>query len=178
MRTAVTIDDAFAISRAAKGDLAEILELQHIAYRSEAILLNKQDIPPLRQTIEDIENEFATSVFLRATDKQGRIVGSVRAREADDTLFIGKLIVQPSLQGKGIGTRLLKEIESISGCARCELFTSSKSIRNIALYERLGYTAFRQEKISGDLSFVYLQKEKRIAGNTAARFFDSVKDMP
>ena len=39
-----------------------------------------------------------------------------------------------------------------------ELFTSTKSINNIRLYERLGYKIFKQEAVSQELQFMYLQK--------------------
>ena len=40
---------------------------------------------------------------------------------------------------------------------RYELFTSTRSISNIRLYERLGYIKFK-EAVSQELQFVYLQK--------------------
>ena len=39
-----------------------------------------------------------------------------------------------------------------------ELFTSTKSINNIRLYERLGYKIFKQEAVSLELLLMYLQK--------------------
>jgi ribosomal protein S18 acetylase RimI-like enzyme len=146
------------VSEATKSDLREILALQYSAYQSEAVLLNDYTIPPLKQTLADIESEFATSLFLKATDTQEKIVGSVRGRVVDGALFIGKLIVHPSMQGRGVGTELLNELERICDCTRCELFTSSKSVRNIRLYERVGYSIYKEEKISDRLTFVYLQK--------------------
>lgn len=53
------------IDKAERGDLQEILDLQYLAYQSEARLFNNMDIPPLNQTLEDviklllcIESEF------------------------------------------------------------------------------------------------------------------------
>lgn len=148
------------ISKAERTDLKEILDLQYLAYQSEAILLNNQDIPPLKQTREDIEFEFSSSVFLKATDEQGNIMGSIRGHIVDGSLLIGKLIVTPAMQRQGIGTKLLEEIEKICPCKRCELFTSSKSIRNISLYEKNGYSIFKEEKLTEDICFIYLQKIK------------------
>lgn len=39
-----------------------------------------------------------------------------------------------------------------------ELFTSTKSQKNIALYERLGYRSFAEKQITKELRFVYLEK--------------------
>ncbi|WP_310599193.1 GNAT family N-acetyltransferase [Desulfobulbus sp.] len=150
-----------SISRAKKEDLHDILELQYMAYQSEAALLDNYEIPPLKQTFEDIKSEFSKSIFLKVTDENNKIVGSVRGRITEGALFIGKLIVDPDLQGEGIGKKLLQEIERIGECNRCELFTSSKSIRNIGLYENVGYLIFKEEQVSDGLSFIYLQKTKK-----------------
>ena len=41
----------YEIKKAAKEDLREILDLQYIAYQSEADLFGTQDIPPLKQQL-------------------------------------------------------------------------------------------------------------------------------
>jgi len=45
---------------------------------------------------------------------------------------------------------------------RFELFTGHKSERNIALYRKLGYRVVRSEKISENLSLVYMQKVQQL----------------
>lgn len=40
-----------------------------------------------------------------------------------------------------------------------ELFTSTRSQKNIALYERLGYRSFAEKQVTNDLRFVYMEKE-------------------
>lgn len=146
------------IMKANYEDLQEILTLQYLAYQSEAQLCNNPNIPPLTQTIKDVEAEFETGVFLKTVNEDNRIIASVRAYSDHDTLHIGKLIVHPDLQGQGMGTKLLKEIERICPHGRYELFTSTKSERNIKLYERVGYVKFKEQSVSNDLSFVYLYK--------------------
>ena len=82
----------------------------------------------------------------------------MRARQENGTAYIGKLIVHPAHQRKGIGTQLLYAIEQAAPAPRYELFTSSKSEKNIRLYERVGYHRFMAKQVSPDLSFVYLEK--------------------
>ncbi len=146
------------IQKAEYHDLQAILNLQYLAYQSEAKLLNNPDIPPLKQTLEEIKKEYEGGFFLKATDEDGNIIGSVRAYSKDGTLYIGKLIVHPQFQGQGIGTKLLNEIERLHQHDRYELFTSSKSTRNIRLYEHLGYRIFAERLVSDDLKFIYLEK--------------------
>ena len=146
------------ILKAVEADLREILALQYLAFRSEAEVLNNFDIPPLKQTLADLQAEFAKQVFLKAVDDNGTIVGSVRCYSEGTTVYIGKLIVKPDCQRRGIGTNLLLEVEKLYPNKRYELFTSNKSLKNIFLYERLGYKIFTQKSVAEDLTFVYLEK--------------------
>ena len=67
-------------------------------------------------------------------------------------------MVNPERQGQGIGTELLLAIEKEYPNQRYELFTSTKSKRNIELYEKLGYRMFDEKNIEDELRFVYLEK--------------------
>ena len=147
------------IKKAQKEDLEKILELQYLAYQSEAKLFGNMDIPPLKQTIEEVYDEFHKGIILKAVDEEGLIIGSVRAYQENGTVYIGKLMVHPKMQKKGIGTKLLLEIENVYPNQRYELFTSTKSINNIRLYEKLGYKMFKEEAVSQDLIFVYMRKD-------------------
>ncbi len=146
------------ITTACEGDLEQILQLQYLAYQSEAALFNSQDIPPLKQTLGELREEFLSGRILKMTDESGNIIGSVRAQEKDGTVYIGKLMVHPDHRQKGYGSRLLREIESAYPNRWYELFTSTKSVNNIRLYKSLGYVPFREKSIEKDLRFVYLQK--------------------
>ncbi|NLC18121.1 MAG: GNAT family N-acetyltransferase [Clostridiales bacterium] len=147
------------ICRAEKKDLEEILRLQYLAYQSEAELLNDYSIQPLTQTLEELTAEFERGVIYKAVDENGRIVGSVRGYVKDGTIHIGKLMVHPDLQGRGIGKSLLKTIENEHKSQRKELFTSDKSLSNLRLYERNGYRRFKMEAVSDSFNFVYLEKQ-------------------
>lgn len=146
------------IARAGESDLQDILELQYLAYQSEAELCNCFDIHPLAQTMQGIRSEFERGVILKATNEEGRIIASVRGYFNSGTLYIGKLIVHPGFQGKGIGTLMLENMELLFSGKRYELFTSSKSERNIKLYERRGYAKFAEEELLNGLRMIYLEK--------------------
>lgn len=115
------------IEKAEQKDLHIILDLQYLAYQSEAKLFNNPDIPPLSQTLGEVESEYQKGVVLKAVDENNSIIGSVRAYYDKGTVYIGKLMVHPQKQGQGIGTQLLLAIENEFPKQRYELFTSSKS---------------------------------------------------
>lgn len=139
-------------------DLPIILQLQKITYLSEAQLLNNYNIPPLTQTLTELEQEFHKGIVLKATDETNTIIGSIRAYQNKETLYIGKLMVHPTYQNKGIGGQLLLAIESYFPKARYELFTSDRSLKNLSLYTKNGYKEFKRETINNNLVFVFLEK--------------------
>ena len=152
------------IERAIISDAEEILSLQKLAYRSEAEIYNDFNIPPLVQALESIEKDFENQYFLKAV-MDGKIIGSVRAYTKEGTCYIGRLIVHPDFQNRGIGTDLMNEIERIfNTCRRFELFTGDKSERNLYLYQKLGYKIFKKAKITDQTMVVYL--EKKIEGKS------------
>ena len=110
------------------------------------------------QTLDELIEEYHKGVILKAV-QNGKIIGSVRAYADGDTVYIGKLIVHPDHQGRGLGKRLLAAIESKLYRKRFELFTSLKSDRNLHLYEKAGCTRFKEETNSSGINFVYLEKK-------------------
>jgi ribosomal protein S18 acetylase RimI-like enzyme len=149
------------ITTASPEDADAILVLQRLAYRSEAELYGDDTLPPLTETLDQLRAEFGHRLILKAVDN-GLIVGSVRAHQEGDTCHIGRLIVHPDRQGQGIGTALMHEVEARFPVARrFELFTGTLSVRNLRLYERLGYVAFKEQVVSDKVTLVYL--EKRVA---------------
>ena len=98
------------IKKATKEDLQKILDLQYIAYQSEADLFGTQDIPPLKQTIEEVTDEYNNGVVLKIEDND-IIIGSVRVGCENGTVYIGKLMVHPLYRKRGLGKRLLHEVE-------------------------------------------------------------------
>lgn len=152
------------IIKAKIDDLPAILALQKLCYQSEAQLVNDFSIPPLKQTLEGITEDFHTGIILKAIkpDKPDDIIGSVKGRLSGNTLYIGRLIVHPACQNQGIGTKLLLGIEGLFPDARYELFTSDRSSKNLSLYIKNGYKEFKREALNEVVDLVFLEKYANI----------------
>lgn len=146
------------ISLSKPPDLPAILQLQKECYLDEAAIYNEYDIPPLKQDLQSLREEFKQHIILK-TVVENQIIGSVRAFSENGTGHIGRLIVKKEFQNMGIGRLLMESIESIcSDCKRFELFTGFKSVKNIYLYNKLGYNEFKKQQINDQLTLLYLEK--------------------
>jgi GNAT superfamily N-acetyltransferase len=133
------------IVRAVPDDAQTILEVQKLAFQSEAEIHNTFKIPPLMQTIESIIEDFDTYEFYKITIRS-RILGAIKVRLLENNiLWIGRLIIHPDYQKQGLGRSLMKFIErKYNTVAGFELFTGLKSKRNIRFYQSLGYSVIEQ----------------------------------
>lgn len=148
------------IQKAVLEDIEEILNVQKEAFLSEAKVYDDYTLHPLVETLEEALEDFKVKeIFKAVIDHQ--IVGAVRVLLKDDTCHIGMLFVHPEFQGRGIGTKLLHEVERIlKHYNRLELFAGAMSLDNIRLYERLGYKKFKTAKYSEKADIVYMEKYK------------------
>jgi GNAT superfamily N-acetyltransferase len=151
-----------AISSASFDDLESILILQKLAYQQEAKIYQDWSIPPLTQTLPEIQAEFGSCCFLKAEYSRA-IVGSVRANLEGGTCSIGRLIVHPDFQHHGLGARLLYAIEEkFSSADRYELFTGARSEGNLRFYTKLGYRNYQTKFVSPGLTLIFLEKMRVI----------------
>jgi ech hydrogenase subunit C len=162
MQSAAHSIDTALYERAAKRDVPEILALQKIAFQNDAEIYGDDSLPALEQTLPEIEAEFDRMIFLK-TVVNGKIVGSIRGHVDGTTAHINRCIVHPYFQRRGIGRRLLGDIEKLfpPEVTRFETFTGHKSKRNLFIYEKLGYQVFKTEPFLPTVQRVFMQKERK-----------------
>jgi ribosomal protein S18 acetylase RimI-like enzyme len=88
------------------------------------------------------------SVFLKYVNEDGILEGCVFLHKKDSRLYLGMFSVSPSVQGKGIGKKLLKTADDYAKEQACStIFMTVISVREdlIAWYERHGY--MKTEKV-------------------------------
>ncbi|MEI4271759.1 GNAT family N-acetyltransferase [Klenkia sp. LSe6-5] len=139
------------------GHVGELLTLQRAAYVTEAQLYDDTRLPALTQTLDELTAELRASSCTAAW-LGPRLVGAVRTRAVDGVLHVGRLVVAPDLQGRGLGSRLLAAAEEASSCTTATLFTGHRSTANLRLYARLGYRETHREPLTATVILVHLTK--------------------
>jgi ribosomal protein S18 acetylase RimI-like enzyme len=131
-------------------DAAAMRELQQIAFAEEGRRSGTRDIPPLQEQVESIVQHVKEQVALVAV-KHETLVGSVRGVKGEHGYVVRALIVHPTCQGEGIGSRLLQALESaLAKPTRVDLTTNTLMQDNVPFYEKHGYKVEdRTEPIPG-----------------------------
>ncbi|MDO9458013.1 tRNA (guanosine(37)-N1)-methyltransferase TrmD [Nocardioides sp.] len=139
----------WTIVPAVRADAGELLTLQRACWVQEAIANDDvRGIPALKETLDDVLAwlpQWATYV-VRVPSDGGRLVGAVRGRlEGDDdhgwAWDIGRIMVAPDLQGRGLGRVLLEHVQRVAPPAATSyvLFTGEHSVDNIRMYKKAGF---------------------------------------
>jgi len=151
-------NNSFHITCASVSDFPEILEIQKKAFLSEAELYQNFNIQPLSQTLEELVEECQEKIVLKAV-LNGKTVGSIRANTFENGCWVNKLVVLPEFQKRGIGEKLLREIESyFLDTEKFTLATGAKSESNIRLYEKVGYKIIGKETFHDGVEAVVMEK--------------------
>ncbi|MGE5519149.1 MAG: GNAT family N-acetyltransferase [Candidatus Dadabacteria bacterium] len=137
-----------SISIATSTDVPQLVNLVNSAYRgersrkgwtSEADLLDG-----IRTDIEAMEEmlQLKNAVILKYVDESQKIAGCVYLQKEREKLYLGMLTVNPTIQGKGIGKKLLQSSENYAKENDCSsIIMTVISVREelIRWYESKGY---------------------------------------
>lgn len=148
------------IIQATPKDLPEILDIQKRVFEEVARFMGKNELPPLMQTVEDLQNELQNGIILKYFLDDSRIIGSVRGTlDKENVCHIGKLIVDSNFQNKGIGASLMYEIENyFPSCEKFTLFTGSETPNTVHLYKKLGYHITGEQDTKG-ITMLLMEKQ-------------------
>ena len=144
-------------------DAGEVLTLQRACWIQEAVANDMWDVPALHETLEQVTADLQewTTFVLRSS---GRLVGSVRGCLDDGEWLIGRLMVAPDLQGRGLGRWMLDRIQEAAppDARSLGVITGARSVDNLRLYHRAG---FRPRREQPDPRLTRLTKRLRAPGS-------------
>jgi tRNA (guanine37-N1)-methyltransferase len=133
-------DLALDISAATRADAGELFTLTRACWLQELWANPGVRIPALEESFADLLASLDdwTTFVARAG---GRMVGSARGRAEGNVWDVGRVMVAPDLQGRGLGRYLLTLIEEAAPAevTSYQLFTGAGSVDNIRMYKRSGY---------------------------------------
>ncbi|WP_344214730.1 GNAT family N-acetyltransferase [Kribbella sancticallisti] len=147
---------------ATEADAGELLTLQRAAFLTEAQAYDDLSIPPLQESLEECAARVARGQVWKALAGT-RIVGSVQLDISAGVGRIGRLMVAPDWQGKGIATKLLRVAEQTAPAevTAYELSTGAQSERSLQLYRNAGYREIKRERQTDKVELVLLAKRRK-----------------
>lgn len=135
------------LRRATDADVAEIGALVDAAYRDYTPLLGRTPTPML--------TDFGAAVRdhdVWVLDTGSHLVGVIELVAKPDQLWVHNVAIDPALQGRGLGRRLLAFAEDEArrlDLPEMGLLTNERYVANIAMYERYGYRETHREPYRG-----------------------------
>jgi tRNA (guanine37-N1)-methyltransferase len=156
LTTASSIEPVLAVP----ADAPELWVLQRCCWVSEAQLNDALDVPPLVEGFADVLAGIRDwRTYVARADN--RLVASGRGRLVGRIWHVGRLMVAPDLQGRGLGRALLEFVEAQAPDAAesYELFTGARSDDNLRMYRRAGYRPAPAQP--EDTGIVRLAKRRR-----------------
>lgn len=171
--------DGASIVKATEGDISTIKRIVDLAYGKYVERIGRPpapmtaDWPSLLATHEVyVLRSAAAGDITDAGDvtdagpgaRQGRVVGAIvlgMAPGADSSVKINNLVVDPGMQGRGYGKKLMQFAEDTAranGRPALTLFTNALMHENLALYPRLGFKE-TERRVEDGYDRVYFRKD-------------------
>ncbi len=134
-------DMGVRIRAARKSDLAFALDIQKLAFARYTDFLLAEQIPPLNETLDEVEDDFKKKTILVAEFKDG-LAGSIRYWLKGGVCIIERLSVVPELQGSGIGKALIKAVENGAATQAHKIYLETGLLASnlLMFYTKLGYS--------------------------------------
>ena len=128
---------------AVPADAGELYTLQRACWLQELEANPGVEIPALRESLDDVRRGLGEwTVMVAREPSSGRLVGAVRGRvDSHGEWDIGRVMVAPDLQGRGLGRALLELVEALAPAeiTTYVLFTGAGSTDNLRMYKKAGF---------------------------------------
>ena len=137
----------------------QVLTVQRPSYQQESDLIEYPNLPPLFETVADLQNSDETFVGYWL---DGQLAGVLSYEQTDEGLHIDRLVVHPNYFRRGIGRALLAWVETAVSTPSPSPITVSTAAKNqpaIKLYQSQGYTIVQHKTLPDGLELVLLRKQ-------------------
>ncbi|CAH0344289.1 GNAT family N-acetyltransferase [Bacillus sp. CECT 9360] len=136
----------------------ELDSLQKKSYAVEAELIGFYDIPPLKETIEQLMTSQEEFVGYFIDEK---LAGAISYSPENGTLVICRLIVDPEHFRKGIAEKLINHLEKVPNHKKIIVSTGKENQPAINLYKKHGFSSVRDMEAAPGFFITMLEKIKK-----------------
>lgn len=133
----------------------ELLALQKSAYAIEAKLVGFPNLPPLHETVEELQTsgEIFYGYFV-----DGELAGAISYKIEGKTLDIHRMMVHPNFFRRGIARQLLELVLALPEIERAIVMTGAANQPAKKLYETFGFVEITQEMVVEGLMISRFEK--------------------
>jgi ribosomal protein S18 acetylase RimI-like enzyme len=133
-----------------------VLELQRVSYQIEAELIGSSMIPPLRETLEELQS--CGEVF-HGWFEDDRLLGFISHKLEEDVLDIHRVAVHPDGFRRGMARQLLEFVLNLErGATRAIVQTGSLNLPACKLYLSFGFEILERREVAPGLELTLFSK--------------------
>lgn len=143
--------------RAKPTDAAAVRLLVRSAYAKWVAVTGREPLPMTADYESAIKNHIIDMIMMN-----GEIIGLIELVPEQDCVLIENVAVKPSEWGKGYGRTLMTHAIDVAHLLkrnRIRLYTNKLMAQNISMYQKLGYTIDRVEKVPDRGEAVHMSKD-------------------
>lgn len=135
----------------------DVLNIQKLAYKVEGEIIGLNDLPPLRDTVETLQ-QCGETFYGYFIDEE--LCGVISIKQFNSVLDIHRLMVHPQHFRKGIAQRLLGFVEEHVGESEVIIVsTGTKNLPAVSFYLKNGFLKIEEKKVSEHLSLTTFIKK-------------------
>lgn len=135
-----------------------VLDMQRRAYAIEAELIGTDQIPPLTETLSELQ---VTDEIFYGYKADSMLAGAIAYKREDKTVDIYRMIVHPDYFRRGIARQLIAAIESIeSDAMRFIVSTGAANHPAKHLYHSVGFLEIYDETVMPGLIITHFEKRR------------------
>ncbi|WP_286183187.1 GNAT family N-acetyltransferase [Bacillus sp. ISL-55] len=137
-------------------ECAEVLDLQRSSYKIEACLIGTDEIPPLKETFEQLQDcgETFIGCFI-----EGRLAGAVSFKKEGEVIDIYRVMVHPDFFRRGIARKLITQLEQIEH-SEMIVSTGAANTPAVKLYGKLGFERQEDSVVGNGLVLANFKKQQ------------------